>query len=354
MKILKNHSLKKHNTFRVDIKAKYFAEVESEDELLRLIGMPAYKNVRKIVLGEGANILFLGDFDGLVIKNLIKGVKVVSESSEFVELEIGAGESWHELVMFAIEKGWGGIENMVYIPGTVGAAPVQNIAAYGQNFSDVFCSLDAIELESGDHFTFLKADCEFEYRNSRFKTREMGKFVVTKVRIRLAKNPKVNLSYFEIGKSYAKKVSLVGELKNITNPTIRDVAEAVVRIRKNKLPKVSEIGTAGSVFKNPVVSRAKYEELKKEDQDLQSYPVENLNYEKEATGEYVKIPAGRLLDNLGWKGRRIGNVGTYETQALAVVNYGATPAEILNFIKQMKKVVKDNYGIALEEEILII
>jgi UDP-N-acetylmuramate dehydrogenase len=353
MKLQENYSLKKFNTFRVDVSAKIFAEVHTEVELVEVL--EKYPDEKKLVLGEGANILLTKDFDGLVIKNSIEGIEITSEDDEYAIFEVGAGENWHEFVLHVVELGLGGIENLVYIPGSVGAAPVQNIAAYGQNFEDVFVSLDAIDLDTFEKNTFEKVDCEFEYRNSRFKTRENGKYIVTRVRVKLSKNPKINTSYFETGKTYAKNVSLSGELSKIKNPTVKDVSEAVMKIRKSKLPEVSEVGTAGSVFKNPVVTRAKYEELKKDDPDLQSYPIHNLSYENNVSGEYVKIPAGRLLDNLGWKGRRKENVGTHKTQALAVVNYGnATPQKILEFMGEMKRVVKESYGIDLEEEILII
>ncbi|OGM31263.1 UDP-N-acetylenolpyruvoylglucosamine reductase [Candidatus Woesebacteria bacterium RIFCSPHIGHO2_01_FULL_44_21] len=351
MKVYTNFSLKKFNTFRVDVEAKYFCEVKSEEELGEVI--KKYPDEKRFILGEGANTLFTKNFDGLVIRNSMKGIKKI-ESANNVILEVGAGENWHGLVMYSVENGWGGIENLVYIPGTVGAAPVQNIAAYGQNFEDVFVSLDVVELASGKKYTFSKEECEFEYRNSRFKSVDFGKFAITTVRLKLSKNPKINLSYFETGKTYAKNVSLAHELENISKPTIKDVAMAVMKIRKSKLPDVTEVGTAGSVFKNPVVTRAKYKEMKREDPDLQSYPAENLKYKHDVAGDFVKIPAGRLLDNLGWKGKRIGNVGTYKTQALAVVNYGATPQKILEFMNQMKKVVFDNYKIKLEEEILIV
>lgn len=353
MKIYDNYSLKKENTFGVDVSAKYFAEISAEEELMEIL--KKLVGVKLFVLGGGANVLFTKDYEGLVIKNLIKGVKIKEEDEEKVVLEVGAGESWHELVMFAVERGWGGIENMVYIPGTVGAAPVQNIAAYGQNFSDVFVNLDAVEVKTGIRHTFNKRACEFEYRGSRFKSKDLGRFVVTKVRIRLTKRPKINTSYFETGKTFAKNVSLISELSGISKPTVRDVAMAVMNIRKQKLPDVSEVGTAGSVFKNPVISRAKYEELKKGDPDLQAYPVEGLNYQKKVEGEFVKVPAGRLLDNLGWKGRRVGAVGTHPTQALAVVNYGgAKPEEIINFMNDMKADVMSKYGIELEEEVLFV
>lgn len=353
MKILHNYSLENLNTFRVNVRARYFAEVSSEGQLIDVL--KKFPNTKIFVLGAGANILLTRDFDGLVIKDSILGVSVIKNNDRQVVLEIGGGENWHKLVMYAVNNGWGGIENLVYIPGTVGAAPVQNIAAYGQNFEDVFVSLDAIEISTLKKFTFSKKDCEFGYRESRFKSRDFGKYFITKVRIRLAKNPQMNTSYFETGKTYAKNVSLAGELKNVASPTVKDVALAVMKIRKSKLPEVSEVGTAGSVFKNPIVSREKYEELKKKDPDLQCYPVEGLKYQKKVSGDYVKIPAGRLLDNLGWKGKRIGQVGTHPTQALAVVNYGgARTEEILDFMNKMKNAVKEAYGISLEEEILIV
>jgi len=353
MKFQENYSLKNYNTFRADVSAKHFAEVHSEDELLEVLRK--YQGKRILVLGEGANILLTKDFNGLVVKNLIDGITVIKNGNKSVIYEVGAGVHWHDFVMETVEKGLGGIENLVYIPGSVGAAPVQNIAAYGQNFEDVFVSLDAINIKTLKKRTFERKDCEFEYRNSRFKSKDFGKYIITKVRIRLLKYPKLNTSYFETGRTYARNVSVLGELRGIAKPTVKDVAKAVMKIRKSKLPEVSEVGTAGSVFKNPVVSRHKYEELKAKDPELQCYPVDNLRYEENVAGEYVKIPAGRLLDKLGWKGKRVGKVGTHATQALAVVNYGgATPQEILLFMDKMKEAVQKGYDIKLEEEILII
>lgn len=357
MNFQENYSLKKLNTFHLDVAAKYFAQVQSEAELLGLLEDPICKNSKILILGEGANILFTKDYEGVVLQMKIKGIKLVEEDGDHVMLEIGAGENWHELVMHTVERGWGGIENMVYIPGTAGAAVVQNIAAYGQNLYDVFHSLVAVETETGSSREFKKSECEFQYRDSRFKSRERGKYCVVKIRLKLAKNPKINTSYFETGKTTAKNSSLSGELSGIENPTVKDVAGAVMAIRKNKLPNVSEVGTAGSFFKNPVVTQEKYQELKKEDPDLQCYPIDGLNYvnvEDLSGEEKVKIPAGRLLDNLGWKGKRIGNVGTHPTQALAVISYGATPQEILDFTAKMKHAVKQQYGIELEPEVLII
>jgi UDP-N-acetylmuramate dehydrogenase len=354
MSLQENYSLKNLNTFRLDVKAKYFAEVISVNDLVDVINIPQLSHLPIFVLGQGANVLFTKNFDGLIIKNSIKGVKIIAEDIKSIVIEAGAGENWDQFVRYCIDQNWGGIENMIYIPGTVGAAPVQNIAAYGQNFSDVFMRLSAMEIATKQIKTFTKEECEFEYRDSRFKTRECGKYIVVSVQIKLSKNPEVNTSYFETGQTIGKSMSLSGELANIDSPTIKDVANAVENIRKQKLPDVSQVGTAGSFFKNPVVARAKYEELKRADPDLQCYPVEGLNYTHDNHDDLVKIPAGRLLDRLGWKGKRIGNVGTYPTQALAVVNYGASADEILAFTKQMQAVVKNNYGIDLAPEVQII
>lgn len=357
MNFQENYSLKKHNTFHLDVAAKYFAQVRSEAELLELLHDPICKNSKILILGDGANILFTKDYEGVVLQMKIKGIKLVEEDADSVKIEVGAGENWHELVVYTVERGWGGIENMIYIPGTAGAAVVQNIAAYGQNLYDVFHSLVAVETETGISREFKKSDCEFQYRDSRFKSRERGKYCVIKIRLKLAKNPKINTSYFETGKTTAKNTSLSGELSGIENPTVKDVAGAVMTIRKNKLPDVSEVGTAGSFFKNPVVTWEKYQELRHGDENLQCYPIDGLNYvnmEGLSGDDKVKIPAGRLLDNLGWKGKRIGNVGTHPTQALAVVSYGAEPKEILQFTDMMKQAVFDNYHVLLEPEVLII
>lgn len=360
MKIHKNYSLKEHNTFRIDVNAKYFAEVSSEEEILELLSNKDLKYKKILFLGGGANILFTKDFDGLVVKVEIKGKKIIRENNNELIVEIGSGENWHELVMWSVEKDLGGIENLVYIPGTVGAAPVQNIAAYGQNFEDVFESLNAIDTEKLSKVTFKKSDCKFEYRSSIFK-KQKNRYLITTVTLRLLKNSELNLGYFETGKSYAKNVTLQSELDSIAKPpySVRDVAQAVMNIRRKKLSDPKKVGTAGSFFKNPVITKQKYEQIKKADPDLQCYPVDNLSYPKLddpnlTHKDYVKIPAGRLLDNLGWKGKRIGNVGTSSGQALSVESYGATAKEILDFTKEMQKEVYDQYKIKLEPEVNII
>lgn len=357
MKLQKNYSLKNLNTFRIDVSARYYTQVNSINDIVELIGMPEYKNQDKLVLGGGANILFTKNYDGLVIKIGLKGISTVREDKNKVYIEVAAGENWHKFVMYTVEKGLGGIENMVFIPGTVGAAAVQNIAAYGQNLSDVFVKLRAIDLETGKIKTFTKKECGFSYRESRFKHRDRGRYIVVSVTVLLNKHPRLNTNYFETGKSYAKNVSLAALLGGKETLSVKDVAMAVMKIRKNKLPDVRKVGTAGSFFKNPVVAIETYRKLKQDDQDLQCYPLDGLRYENIESlmkQKKVKIPAARLLDNLGWKGKRIGSVGTHTTQALAVVNYGASPQDILNFVAMMKNEVYMKYGIRLEEEVLII
>lgn len=361
MEIKQNVSLKEHNTFGIDVKAKYYVEVTTADEAVQLLGSELVQQTDVLILGEGANILFTKDFDGLVIKVKIKGLEIVEEDDDFVTLKVGAGENWNQIVEYAVGKNLGGIENMIMIPGTVGAAPVQNIAAYGQNFEDVFVKLYAINLANKTLEEFSKEDCEFAYRSSRFKGRDRNKYLVTQVVFRLSKSPQINISYFETGKTYKKAGTLEEELAKVANPpySVADVAKAVAAIRKQKLPDPSLIGTAGSFFKNPVIKKADYERLKKQDPDLQCYPVDKLSYPKLddpslTYDDYVKVPAGRLLDNLGWKGKKIGNVGTYPNQALAVVNYGATASEVLQFTKAMQEDVLKNYNIKLDPEVIII
>jgi UDP-N-acetylmuramate dehydrogenase len=361
MTLHKNYSLKDNNTFRVDVTAKYFAEINSADELNEVLDRNEIEELPILALGDGANILFTKDFYGIVLKIKIKGIKVISENETDVIIESGAGEEWDSLVKYAVKNNFGGIENMALIPGTVGAAAVGNIAAYNENLIDVFESLDACDLSSKVTRTFSKEECEFTYRESVFKNRLKGKFVVTKIRIKLNKDPKMNISYFETGKSYVAKGSLEEELSKIAKPpfSIKNAYDAVSNIRKMKLPDPAKIGTAGSFFKNPIVKRSIYENLKKKDPDLQCYPVDRLTYPKMddptlTYADYVKVPAARLLDILGWKGKRIGNVGTFPTQALNVVSYGATGKEILEFTKKMQEIVYKNYKIQLEPEVVIL
>ena len=361
MKLLSDISLRDKNTLRLDVNAKYFAEVISSEGLQELMQSHEYKNSEHLVVGDGANILFTKDYEGLVIKMGIRGINKVDEYSNKVVVEANAGENWHNLVTYAVENNWGGIENLAYIPGTVGAAPVQNIAAYGQNLTDTFISLSAVNLDTGEKKTFTKEECQFSYRESIFKQELGDKYIITQVRLLLNKNPDLNTSYFETGSTYTKNASLKAELEAIKGPpySIKDIYHAVINIRTKKLPDFKKIGTAGSFFKNPMVTWQRYQELRDSDPDLQWYPPDNLLYTNDESAmksnDLVKIPAGRLVDNLGWKGKRLGDVGVYPFQALNIVNYGnATPIEVLDMVNRIHAHVLNKYDINLEPEVRII
>lgn len=356
MEILQNYNLIKLNTFGISVNAKFFAEIHSEADLKELFNLPVFKENKKMFLGGGSNVLFTKDFDGLVIKVSILGKKIIKENDETVLIEIGAGENWHEVVTYVVDKNWGGLENLAYIPGTVGAAPIQNIAAYGGNFSDVFDSLDAFNVETGEIEKFDKAKCEFGYRDSVFKRQLKDKYIITRVRARLSKNPQIETSYYQIG---ITRDSIKEELQKISKPpfTIGDAYQAVVNIRKRKLPDLAVTPTVGSFFLNSIVSRGKYEELKKQVTELQCYPPDQVYYKNLddptlVKEDFVKIATGRLLQELGWLGRWIGNVGIHDRHALVIVTNGkASGPEVLNFSKLVQKSYFDRYGIKLETEV---
>jgi len=338
MKLLTDYSLRHLNTFRTDVKAKLFAEIFSVEQLLEILADSKTANDKKLLLGGGSNILFTKDFDGLVIKNSIPGIKVINEDNEFIFIEAGAGVIWDELVEYCTEKNYGGIENLSFIPGTVGAAPVQNIGAYGQELSDSFHSLDGIFIESSERKTFQPDECAFRYRSSIFKDELKNKFAITFVKLKLQKFPVVNYSYPEIQK-YIKE-------HRIGSPGLRDMRKAVIQIRKQKLPDPELIGNAGSYFKNPIVSKEKFEIIKDKFNDVIAFQLSNGLY---------KIAAGWLIEKCGWKGKRIGDAGVFRNHALILVNYNnASAAEVIDLAIKIKKDVEEVFGIKLEEEINII
>lgn len=344
------------NTLKVSAKAKNFVVIKSTDDLEILLKENDWENY--FILGAGANILFIKDVDKTVLKIEISGKKIVQEFPNSVKIEINSGEDWPDFVMWAVGKGLSGVENLALIPGTVGAASVGNVAAYGQNFADVVEKVTGFNLENQKFESFLKDQCQFYYRDSIFKHDLRDKFIITSVLINLSKNPVFDTKYH----GRATYESLAGELEKSSTPPYspKDIAEAVIRIRKVKLPDWRMVGTAGSFFKNPFVSKAKFSELAKMIPDLQPYPVNAMLYPNPddpifKKADQVKIPAGRLLDELGWKGKRIGHVGTFEKHALVVVNYGgATGQEILEFTQKMQEDVKKNFEIELEPEVNII
>ncbi len=359
MNIEKDFDLTDLNTLHVKARAKFFVEIKEESELQTLLALPEFKNNKKFFLGSGSNVLFTKDFEGIVVKISLKGKRVLEESDENVVIEVSAGENWHELVTYAVENNWGGIENLAYIPGTVGAAPIQNIAAYGENFSDVFESLTAWDVETGETKVFKKEECEFHYRDSIFKKGLKDKYIILNVRLKLSKNPELETSYYQTG---ITRDSIQDELKKGgAGPyTIRDVYEAVVSIRKRKLPDPAQIPTAGSFFINSIVPREKYKELKNKFPELQAYPPDKMsafspNDPAILKEDYVKIATGRLLQELGWLGKWIGNVGVHDRHALVLVTNGkASGEEVLNFAHLIQEDYFQNFGIKLEIEVNLI
>lgn len=327
-----------YNTLNVQAEAAYFARVTSKSQLKTLLQKPEWKEKSKFILGGGSNVLFVDDFDGLIIQMAIKGKEVVEETSEYVQLKIGAGENWHQLVRYCVEEGWGGIENLSLIPGTVGAAPIQNIGAYGVELQDVFHSLTAVEISTGKERIFKEEDCAFGYRDSIFKQQYKGRYVVTDITLTLQKNPAINTSYGAIQQKLNEK--------GIENPGIRDVSDIVIEIRNSKLPNPAELANAGSFFKNPIISQAEYDRLLSNYPEMPGYAVDENR---------VKVPAGWLIEAAGWKGKVVGNVGTYRQQALVIVNHGgASGAEILELADSIQQAVKDKFEIELVPEVKII
>lgn len=329
-----NQSLKAFNTFGVDINASAYTEVDSGEELLTAL---TQSTLPKLILGGGSNLLLTRNLNALVIKNNIKGIKVIEDQEDHVIVEVGAGENWHELVLWSLDQGYGGLENLSLIPGSVGAAPIQNIGAYGVELADVFESLECIELASGHSYKFDKEGCQFGYRDSIFKRGYKNQTCITKVRLKLSKNPELNLSYGAI------KDTLIE--MGIENPTVKDVSNAVIKIRSSKLPDPALLGNSGSFFKNPELDQDTFAKIKAKFPNIVYYDLPN---------GMVKVPAAWLIEQCGWKGKRVGNTGCYEKQALVIVNYGgATGEEIFQHADNVFYSVKDKFGIELAAEVNI-
>lgn len=335
MEIKQNISLKLYNTFGIDVSAEQFVEVNDLDELKSVL---TTNSNPILILGGGSNMLFTQNFNGLVIKNNFKGITTVSEDENEIVLKVGAGEVWHEFVLFCIENNYAGLENLSLIPGNVGASPMQNIGAYGVEVKDLITEVEAFHIENQEMVTFKNIACEFDYRSSIFKTSQKGKYFITAVSFKLNKRATINTSYGAIE----------AELKNmnITAPTIKDVSNAVINIRTSKLPNPKIIGNSGSFFKNPLVS----EELK--NKILSRYP-DAPNY-SQPNGEF-KMAAGWLIEKCGWKGKRIADYGVHVNQALVLVNYGgAKGSDIFQLSEDIIDSVNQTFGIKLEREVNII
>ena len=334
MKIQENISLKPFTTFGINKKAKFFTTVETLDELKAALLAAKEKQLPVFILGGGSNILLTRDIEGLVIKLEIKGINLVKEEGDQLWVEVGAGEMWHELVLHSIAEDWAGLENLSLIPGTVGASPMQNIGAYGVEIKDVFDSLQAMHRETFEMQSFDAEACRFGYRESVFKQTFKDQFVITSVTFRLSKTPNFHLEYGAIREVLAAN--------GIDQPSIRAISDAVIQIRQSKLPDPKEIGNAGSFFKNPTIPNAQFDALKASYPSIPGYP----------SAEGVKVAAGWLIEQTGWKGKRIGEVGVHAKQALVLVNYGGgTGEEIKKLSEQIQASVYDKFGVQLQAEV---
>lgn len=338
MQITANTSLKPYNTFGIEASAKLFTAIGSVNDILELLDHKEYKANSHVILGGGSNILLTQNINGLVIKNELKGIEVIKETENEVLVKCAAGEVWHEFVMYCIDKGFAGIENLSLIPGNTGASPMQNIGAYGVEIKDTFFELEAIDLETGKRCVFSKQDCDFGYRESVFKRRYKDKFIIASVTFKLSKKPVFHTEYGAI----QQELDHMG----VSELSIKAISQAVINIRSSKLPDPKKIGNSGSFFKNPEVTQPTYERLKQEFPQLVAYPLDNNNY---------KLAAGWLIEQSGLKGYRVGYAGVHTLQALVLVNYGhATGKEIYDLSTKVLETVNEKFGVMLEREVNII
>ncbi len=339
IKIEENVNLKPYNTFGIEAQARYFCKISTEEQLEELLSSEVYKNKRHLILGGGSNILFTKDFDGLIIKVDLKGIQQQNETENTIDIHVKSGEVWHNLVLYCVQHNLGGIENLSLIPGTLGAAPIQNIGAYGVEVKEVIKKVDAINLLTGKRKSFTNAECMFGYRESIFKHDLKENYFISSVTLTATtKNHLLNTSYGAIQDTL--------KAMYVTEPTIKTVSDAVIHIRKTKLPDPTIIGNAGSFFKNPTIALSHYEQLKKKYSEIPGYSSVN---------QLVKVPAGWLIEQCGWKGKRFENIGVHSQQALVLVNYGnGNGNEIFQLAKNILSSVKEKFDIALTPEVNII
>lgn len=334
MNIQENISLLPFNTFGIDKNARFFAVATSTEEVKQLLQKSKEMNVPLFILGGGSNILLTKNLEALVIKMEIKGFELIRENENEVFLKVGAGESWHDLVKFCIQNNWAGVENLSLIPGTVGASPMQNIGAYGVEIKEVFDHLEAVDRDTLEIRSFSSEECKFGYRESVFKNDLKEQFVITHVVFRLLKSPRINTDYGAINQILKEK--------GIDSPTIKDISDAVIEIRRSKLPDPALIGNAGSFFKNPTVPVSTFEKIKSDYPNVPGFPNE----------EGVKIPAAWLIEQTGWKGKRFGNIGVHQFQPLVLVNYGGGDGyEIKELSKKIQESVLSQFEIQLHPEV---
>ncbi|MEZ4905045.1 MAG: UDP-N-acetylmuramate dehydrogenase [Spirosomataceae bacterium] len=333
--IQSNVSLKTYNTFGIDVSARYLVEVDNDEDIQTLLQLPNVQSLPKLILGGGSNLLLTQDFNGLVVKINIKGIQVVKEDQTHVWLRAGAGENWHDFVMYCVERGLGGIENLSLIPGTVGAAPMQNIGAYGLEIKDTFDQLEAVEIATGHKKTFNNETCRFGYRDSIFKNEAKGQYIISSVQFKLSKTPTFQIAYGDIQKTL--------EQMGVKELTIKAISDAVIKIRRSKLPDPAEIGNAGSFFKNPEIPKKQYDLLKLQYPEIPGYSIDS---------QAIKVPAGWLIEQCGWKGKRFGNIGVHTRQALVLVNYGGgSGSEIKQLAERIQTSVFEVFGILLHTEV---
>lgn len=336
--IRENITLQPYNTFGINVSARYFTHISSPCELYQLLAHTKLRQQKKMVLGGGSNLLFTQDYSGLILLNTIPGISLVKEDNNHVWLRIGAGENWHQLVMYCVKHNLAGVENLSLIPGSVGAAPIQNIGAYGVELKQVFTELEAIHLNTGELERFDKTACQFGYRHSIFKTKYKNQFMITHVTLKLNKQPDFYISYGAIQKMLDKM--------NVKNLTIKAISDAVIQIRRNKLPDPNELGNAGSFFKNPEITPQHLQELLSRYPDIPHYAT---------TTEKIKISAAWLIEQCGWKGKRCGKIGVHDRQALVIVNYGGGTGEAVKMLaKQIQAEVYNHFSVKLIPEVNII
>ena len=334
MKILKNHSLKQYNTFGLECTADFFVEVYSLTDIEIVFAKKEFQSIPKLILGGGSNILLYDVFKGLVVKMCLTGIKDYGNGI----IKVAAGENWHDFVLWTIDNGYNGLENLSLIPGSTGAAPMQNIGAYGVEIKDCFVELEALHISSKVLHTFSKKDCQFGYRESIFKSSEKGNYIICSMTLQLKNDGLLNLEYGVINN--------VLEQRCISSPTAKDVSDAVISIRKSKLPDPNKIGNSGSFFKNPVISMNLFNSIKDRWCDIPSFPAKH---------DFVKVPAGWLIEKAGWKGKRFSECGVHNKQALVLVNHGsASGEEIFNLATMIQSSIFELFEINLQIEVNII
>ncbi len=338
MKILHNHSMITLNYFKVRAVVRELILIEKEQDYVDLIQKSNFDKAPCLIIGDGSNILFTRDFKGTCIKTILSDITKVKESKEYVWLRIEAGMNWHNLVIKTLDMGLQGLENLSLIPGTVGAAPIQNIGAYGIEISQFIDQVEALDIKGGEIFHFDARDCEFDYRSSIFKDKYKNRFLIKSITLRLNKKPSFNISY--------EKIKETMDLLNLSEINARNISDAVIHIRKSKLPDPMKIGNAGSFFKNPIIDKTDYEGLKAVFPKLPAYQIDKFHF---------KIPAAWLIEDCGWKGKRIGDAGVNPDQPLVLVNLGkASGKDIQNLSEKIRKDIAQKYGIELQPEVNII